>query len=437
MFRDIFSTISTKIASAVIALAILILTTQYLGAEGRGLVSIIYAAIMIIGIFCGFIGGPATVYLAAKKPLHYLLIPIYSWIVVIAIAGSLVVWIFDLVPIPYIVPVGIISTIASMYFVNLYILVGHQRIRTNNLIYLSQWIINFVGLFIFFTIMNEATVWYVVVALFISNLFGLIMTFFELRSHIHLKPFDMSEEMSVIQTLVSLSFFAQTATLLYFLNFRLGLFSLNSSTGLFETGIYSVGINIADFILLASQSIALVAYSRISNSTERDYSISLTVKLTKLSFLVTVAITLAMILVPPEIYSFIFGKDFSTVSGVLLTMSPGIIAFGTSIILFHYFAGIGKNWINAKAAFAGFCVNVLLCYLLIPQYGEYGAGVTASVAFLTMSFILLIVFMRETGISLREMLIRKEDIIFAVQKIKEEYPSALGNRFFEPGDRFL
>ena len=88
MFREILNTLWTKIASAIIALCILILTTQYLGTEGRGLVSLISSSIGIIGIFAGFVGGPAVIYLAAKNKTQYLLIPIYGWSAIVTVIGS-------------------------------------------------------------------------------------------------------------------------------------------------------------------------------------------------------------------------------------------------------------------------------------------------------------------------------------------------------------
>jgi O-antigen/teichoic acid export membrane protein len=100
-------------------------------------------------------------------------------------------------------------------------------------------------------------------------------------------------------------------------------------------------------------------------------------------------------------------------------MSPGIIAFGTSIIIFNYFAGIGKNRVNAFAAFAGLLSNILLSYLLIPVYGLYGAGITASISFVLMSGILIGMFLLETKTGFKEFIIKKADIEYLFLKFSE------------------
>lgn len=419
MFREILNTLWTKIASAIIALCILILTTQYLGAEGRGLVSLISSSIGIIVIFAGFVGGPAVIYFAAKNKTQYLLIPIYGWAVIVTIVGSGVAWFFHVLPADYILPLAILSLISSIYIANFYILVGNREIRINNFIYFFQWIVNLITLVFFFVVLKQPTVGFVVVALFISGICGLALTLFELKKITPLTPVDWSAQITVMKSLVSFSFFAQAAAVMYYLNYRLGIFVLASFSGLSAVGIFSVGVNLAEFILLGSQSIALVEYSRISNTNDREYAKNITIKLAKVGFLLTLGLTVFLLCLPPEVYGIVFGSDFSSVPGILFAMSPGIVAFGTSIIIFNYFAGIGKNQVNAIAAFTGLGANILFCYLLIPVYGSVGAGITASISFILMSGILIGVFLKETNSSFKEFIISKTDIEYLFTKFRE------------------
>ena len=423
MFREILNTIGTKIASAVIALLILILTTQYLGADGRGLVSLIISSVGIIGIFAGFIGGPAVIFLASKHRLRHLQLPVYLWSILVSVAGSGLIWYLELVPAIYVIPVGILAITSSVFVVNLYLLVGHRKVRANNNIYFIQWIIYLTILGAFFTVFNQKEAWIVILSLFISNIIGICLTFYELHPLRDHESFNWNEEFSVIRSIISVSFFAQAAAVMYYLYYRLGIFVLNFVSGYFAVGIFSVGVNIAEFILLASQSLALVGYSRISNTDDRGYAKKITVVLTKFGFLITAAITLIMLVLPPWIYGLVFGKDFVTVPHVLITMSPGIVAFGTSIIIFNYFAGVGKNYVNAAAAFAGVCSNVVLCYLLVPVFGINGAGISSSISFIIMSAILISVFFSETQTKIGELVIRKTDFDFLSNKLKEYFRS--------------
>jgi len=297
--------------------------------------------------------------------------------------------------------------------------VGNQKVQFNNFIYLFQWIVNLTALSFFFILLNQPSVECAIIAIFISYICDLVLTFYAIQQIIKLTPFDLTEQILVVKSLVSFSFFAQAAAVMWYLNYRLGIFALNIFSGLSEVGIYSVGVNLAEFILLASQSIALVGYSRISNTDNQEYSREITIKLTKVGFLLTICTTLILLLLPPEIYGIVFGSDFSSVPAVLLTMSPGIIAFGSSIIIFNFFAGIGKNRVNAFAAFVGLLSNILLCFLLIPIYGLYGAGITASVSFILMSGVLIWMFLRETNTRFEELMIKRGDVDYLYIQFRE------------------
>jgi O-antigen/teichoic acid export membrane protein len=419
MLKEILNTLWTKIASAVAALLILILTTQYLGAEGRGLVSLVSSSFGTVGIFAGFIGGPAVIYLASKRKLQYLLIPTYGWILLVSVTGTVVISFFSLVPAPYILPVAILSVCSSVYVANFYVLVGHQKVRVNNLIYLGQWVVNLAAMVIFFVLLHQPAPELAIAAIFISYIFGLFMTFYLMKTILEPEPYDMTLQIAELRKMVLISFYAQAAAVMYYLFFRLGIFALGTSSGLAEVGIYSVGVNLAEFILLASQSLALVGYSRISNTENREYSRDITIKLTKFGFVLTLAITTILILLPAPVYAMVFGNDFVSVPKVLLAMSPGIIAFGTSVIIFNFFAGIGRNQVNAFAAFIGFISVVACSSVFIPTYGVYGAGISASVAFILMSGILMGIFLRETRTRAREFFLGKQDFIYLIKKFRE------------------
>jgi len=418
MLQEIFNTMWTKITSAVIALLILILTTQYLGADGRGLVSLIYSSIGIIGIFAGFVGGPAVIYLASKKKMQYLIFPIYTWTIFIAICGAVVLWVLRLVPDIYILQTAILSITSFIFYMNLYLLIGHRKVRINNTIYLFQWIFNLIVLGCFFTVLNQPYVEYVVIALFVSNISGIALTFIELKKIAGLTPFQWSEEWEVIKSLVSFSFYAQAALIMYYLYFRLGIFLLNAYYGLSATGIYSVGVNIAEFILLASQSIALVAYSRISNTSDREFSKNITIRLAKTGLLITLGITIVILLIPSWIYLLIFGKDFVEVPGIVMCMGPGIVAFGFSVIILNYFSGIGNYKVTVVAAGLGLCATIVSGYLLIPVFGMYGAAIAASISYIVMSVVLLVFFMGETDSKVNDFWFRKTDYLILMERMR-------------------
>ncbi|MBL4655359.1 MAG: hypothetical protein JKY33_06015, partial [Bacteroidia bacterium] len=79
MFKKIISTIGSKFLITGLNFATVILTTQALGAEGRGEVSLFFLNIVIVMMFNDFVGGGALVYLIPRNEPFKVLIPSYIW----------------------------------------------------------------------------------------------------------------------------------------------------------------------------------------------------------------------------------------------------------------------------------------------------------------------------------------------------------------------
>jgi O-antigen/teichoic acid export membrane protein len=148
---------------------------------------------------------------------------------------------------------------------------------------------------------------------------------------------------------------AQLGNVIQYLNYRLSYFILNHYTTYANVGIYSVGVMTSESIWLISSSIATVQYSKIANINDLNYSRDLTLKLAKLSFVATFICVIILNFLPQGVFYFIFGKDFGPVKTVIFYLSTGIISFGLTVSISHYYAGVGKYYINLNtiAAFIG------------------------------------------------------------------------------------
>ncbi len=126
-----------------------------------------------------------------------------------------------------------------------------------------------------------------------------------------------------------------------------------------------------------------------------------------------------ILFIPANLFGFIFGKDFSPVKNIMLTLSAGIASFGLTVIISSYFAGIGKYNINVVAALLGLISTIALNLLLIPKYGYIGAGLAASASYLTTSSFLLWIFLKETKTSLLDFRIRIQDVTYISSTIMQ------------------
>jgi len=163
-------------------------------------------------------------------------------------------------------------------------------------------------------------------------------------------------------------------------------------------------------VWLLGGSIALVHYSETSNAKSLEDARGRTVRLARISLLGTLAIVGGMLAVPSGIFTAVLGKDFGQVRGVVALMSPGIVSFGFALLLSHYFAGIGRYAINTVAAAAGAVVTLSLIWLLVPLWRERGAAVVASLAYLSTTGVMIVAFLRESGLPARALLPQPGDL---------------------------
>jgi len=422
MFKTILNTLGTKIISSLIGFLILILTTQYLGADGRGLISLLGTSVGLILIFSGFIGGSSLVYLTSRHDISYLLIPSYFWAVLIAVTGTITFAIFHVIPESIVLPTFILSTLSVVGNVNLMILIGKEKITLNNTISLIQVITNFLTLLFFFLVLNQLSVSYYIYSMYITNIIAIFLGFYGIRKYFNGFPTNPRKAWTVVKSMLNYGFLAQIGNVIQYLNYRMSYFILNVYSGLGAVGIYSVGVTLSETVWLISGSIALVEYSKISNIRDEDYAKKLTVKLSKVSFLATLCVVMALVCVPPDWFRLILGKDFSTVYGVILTMSAGICSFGLTVIISHFFAGKGKYQINAIAAGIGLIGTIIFSYLLIPPYGYIGAGITASISYLLTSLFLIWIFKRETHISIKDLSPSMNDLTEIIHELRKIFP---------------
>jgi O-antigen/teichoic acid export membrane protein len=208
--------------------------------------------------------------------------------------------------------------------------------------------------------------------------------------------YSLKDYFKVIRELFRLGYMNQLAHITQMMSFRLSYYFLEMYHGEASVGIYSNGIQIMESIWLISKSISLVQYARIANTEDNSYSQLLSVRLLKASFIISLICIVPLVLLPESFYLWLFGEGFIGVRKVIWILAPGVLVYNISLILGHYFSGIGKYYVNTIASSAGLVISLILFVLLIPAYVETGAGIAASISYLVTSLVVLIFFVRES-----------------------------------------
>ena len=422
MFNKIIWTLGSKLVSSVLNFLIVILTTQLLGAAGRGEISLLLIDITVIAMVSGLLGGPALIYLTPRNDLFKLLFPATLWALVSGLLCTTLLRVFNLIAPGQELDVFAIALIMNLMSINNTLLTGREKIRESNIVNMIQIGLMIAVLYFVLVILNERSLRSYLTAMYVSYGIGLLVSWIYLRRE--LTTFTLHGWLDVISKGLRYGFHAQSANLLQLLNFRLSYYLLNHYFSTALVGIYSTGVSLGEAVWIIGRSSASVQYARVSNTNDKEYSRQLTLRLSKVSFLLTLGLLIPFLIVPKDVFTWIFGHEFGDVKMVMLWLAPGVASFGLTIIYGHYFSGIGKIYLNTLASAVGLVITLILGFSLIPTYGLLGAGICSSGSYLGSSVFLTWAFIRETKATTKELLPSKADLAY----FREQAALMLGNK---------
>lgn len=415
MFKNILSTLSTKIISAALSLVIVILTSHLLGAEALGKIGLIVLGITIVLLVSNFIGGGALIYLIPRIGIFKLIVPSYVWSLVSGVIVTYILYKFNLIPREYSIHIFLLSLLNSFASVNFNIMLGREKIKTFNIITLLQVIAQCGTLCILLLVFNKQNIFSYLLSLYAGFGLSLLLSFIFIIREIKITRLSTGYVLS--QTLKYGSY-VQFANIIQLLNYRLNYYIINFYYSKALLGVFTLGVQLSEGFWLVSKSIATVQYARIANSKDIDYSISITIKFLKITFVATLLTILPLLILPSGFFTFVFGKDFGYVKDVILLMSIGILAVAVNSIFSHFYAGTGRHYLNTIGSIIGFIMTLVVGFTLIPKYGINGAAITASFSYLVSLIFQMIVFTHITKTKIRDYIPKKDDMQFFVNEVR-------------------
>lgn len=417
MLKSTLGTFGAKLLGAILNFLVIVLLSHYLGPEGKGEASLIITTVAIILIFGNLIGGAPIVYFTPRKSTRQLLQISYVWCVIIALVGYLSLNFFSIgIDQEWELSIALLSLIEGFTAVNLAILIGKEKIGQNNGVGILKSISLFLVLIYFFKFSGSASLDNYLLALYVSFGLGfLVSSYFLVKVIDHKKPESI---IHIFKAIFKNGILNQVAYILQFLSFRIGYYIINNELGEEELGIYSNAISIAESIWLISRSIAMVQFSKIVNSENNEANQTLTVKLFKLTFLISTLALFVLNGLPEKFYTFVFGADFMGIKSIIFWISPGILAFNLFLIFGHYFSGIGQFKTLTIAALIGFIITIIGTLLLVKTWGAPGVALATSLSLIVSMLVLLIEFIRTSKTKLHSFVIQKKDFLQFYELIK-------------------
>ena len=410
--NTILKTFVSRFLILILNFGLVIYSTNTWGSEGKGVISIVIADLTIISFFANIFVGSSMSYFASKFRTEEILPFAYLWSVFI---GVLIPVIFSfnhaLEYSNYLIGLSVLS---SLLAANVNLFVGQQNIKMFNLYTVLQQIVHIIFIVIIVYLIKITTV----NAYFIAQMscFGLLffVSTFQVLKRCDFKNISFSKEIG--SKLFDYGWKTQLSAFLQFLNNRLSFYFLEYFKGIVSVGIFSVGIAFSEAIWTVSRSLSVVLYADVVNNKNSNEAIEKTKVSLRISFLVTLLFIIVMLLIPAQVYSMIFGKDFNQTKEIVLFLSPGILAIAVSNIIGYYFAGINKLRILNVKSMIGLIFTVISSFFIIPKWGIRGACVITSISYCLSAGLLFWRFYQITEFHIQDFVLSKAEINLLLNK---------------------
>ncbi|MBC7384338.1 MAG: polysaccharide biosynthesis C-terminal domain-containing protein [Bacteroidia bacterium] len=417
MIRKIIGTILSKSLTSVCNFIVVIVNAHYLGAEGRGEITIIAIGLTTINLFQAIIGGSALVYLTPRHSFTSLISISYIWALLMSIVIGTALVYFKLYPNIYFRDLIQLSFIQGILSIHQTLLLGKERIKEQNILEILRAVFGVVGLLLYFILIENISINSAIKALYISCLVPLFISYIFIYKYI--TRFKFKNSGTLIKEFFKFGFFVQLNNISQMFNYRFCFYLLDRYYGKAVLGVFSVAVSIAETAWVICRSIATIQYARIANSTDENYKRNLTVTFSKLSYMATFVVLIVMLLIPDSVFGYIFGSEFSHLKPILASLSPGILFLSFFTIINHYYSGVARYTVNVAGSVIGNVVVLVAGLILIPIYGAVGAGLAGSITYLVMFAFLFKHFTGAQHLKLNSFLPVKNDFQQALRLLKK------------------
>lgn len=414
MVRNLLHTLSSRLVVSLFNLALLFITTKWMGAENKGAISLLVLNLSLTSIFGGLFGGPSLVYLFSRFPLKSLLSINYLWS---ALSAGLLLLIVDfgLLPSPIVGwELFLLALLESLVAVHTMTLLGAERVSHHNLVQVFKVGLT-VGLLGFMQWEYGTVGFESFVFAYRLGLIGALV--YSVVRMIGIKGSDQTGKSlrDTVRAALKFGGLVQIGNIAQLLNYRLSFYFLEliinpPSIALIRIGIYSASLQVAEAVWQFARSVSTVQYAKVSNLSDQEKGLKISLSLLKLNVIVTTVGVLFLLVLPQSIYTAIFGSEFGEIRAHVALLSPGIIALSASNALSHFYAGVGLHRINTISSTIGLILTIGLGYPSIYYFGTMGAAGTAGIVYVIQTGYQFVVLKRKHRVVLADLFDLKEEI---------------------------
>lgn len=423
MFKKILGTGITRVMNLLIGFITMMMGTKVLGPAEWGIGFTVLTDVTFLLIGVEFLAGSGLVYFTPRKKLSTLMLLSYSWIVMVMLVYVLLFLVlsrfpevFDrIVPRGYEVITLLLTFVYSFHNFNLNVFLGKEKVGTFNWVFLLQILVQVTSMALFIFVFHihdaHAFVYSLLCGYSVAFVVGFLLMIPMVKREGHDPLFVTAKEM------LRYGYVIQLSTLVSTLNRRMSIYLLRQHCTEESVGVYGAGSQVGEGVKVFGLSISMVQFSRLSNLTDQEKIVNLTIKFLKITVILTLTALLVLNLLPIRFFELLFSDEFGQVKQIILLMSPGLLFLSAQMIFAHYFSGTGVPKYNLYASLTGLAVTIPCTIILIPSMGIVGAAISFSCTYTAIMLYQWFAFRKLTGVRAKELLLTKDDWIW----FKEEF----------------
>ena len=234
------------------------------------------------------------------------------------------------------------------------------------------------------------------------------------------KFFSFKYNFEVIKKMLGLGLIYALALLVNNLNYRIDIVFLDKISTTYQTGIYSKGIALSEYLWQIPAVLYTLIFARSAISTS-DNGFSLKVcQLLRLVFVVIVFCAIILYIFAEFIVVSLFGVEFYDSVYIFRIILPGAVVFVFFGVLNMDLSGKGKPWASLKAMFPALIVNVILNLLLIPEHGANGAALASTISYSISGILFLFIYSKETQITVLDIILFKRSDFRVISQLRKK-----------------
>lgn len=422
MLRKILFTVGSRLLMAIANLALLLITTQIMGAEVKGQISLFVLNISVLIMVSGVFSGPSLVYLTPRQKSGSLLLLAYVWSIASTVGLTGIIHYYQMDAGESWSHFLIIGLLECWLASHLMMLLGKEDIKSHNLLQVVKPSLTVILLLLILRFTKVSDLSSFLFAYGISSLVTYIGSVYFLIKRT--AGFQMTSIRQVISESWRHGLWIQLGNLAQLLNYRVSYYFLEILTvpdtlALVRIGVYSAAIQIAESLWLLAKSVATVQYARVSNISNRIEARSLSLRLIKFNYASTVLGCVILAIIPQQLYESLLGEEFGEVRILSLLLIPGIISLSVSNGISHFFAGVGDNRYNAQASFLGLISSVGIGYIAVSYFSMWGAAAATSLTYVLQTTYQIALMLRKDSLKISDFIVNERDLLEFKKRVKD------------------